>query len=241
MSTRTATAPPLHTAAVALAWALLSALAVVLALPHRAAPGLNYDEAALAGLARDLLSGHVRAEHVPTASTIVVGGRPLPWVMAGYYGAIKSWMFAPVFAAFGATTATLRMASLAWALLALLLAMLWAGRLAGTLAGVLTGALLVLDPSFFFIVVHDWGPAVPGFVCRFAGLLLSLLAWRSGRDATAFAAGAAFGLAFWAKIDSAVPIALWALSAALAWPDGMRAALSTRRRLLVAAGAGLFV
>ncbi len=233
--------PAPRTTAVLLAWAALAGLLVVLAWPNRTAPGLNYDEAALAGLARDLLSGHVRAEHVPTASTIVVGGRPLPWVMAGYYGALKSWMFAPVFATFGATAATLRMASLGWGLVALLFAMLWASRLAGTAAGIATGALLALDPSFFFIVVHDWGPAVPGFVCRFAGLLLSLLAWRSGRASTAFAAGAAFGLAFWAKIDSAVPIACWALAAAIAWPERLRAAQGERRGQLLALAAGLVV
>jgi len=78
-----ASAPPkARTAPVLLAWAMLAGLLVLLALPHRTAPGLNYDEAVLAGLARDLLAGHARAEHVPTASTIVVG-------YSNYVGSLK--------------------------------------------------------------------------------------------------------------------------------------------------------
>ena len=211
------------------AWAALAALSVVLALPNREAPGLNYDEAALAGLARDLVTGQVRTQHIPTVVTIPLAGRRLPWVMAGYYGALKSWMFAPAFAVFGTSAAVLRMTSLGWALLGLLLFMLFARRLLGTGPAVVAGALLALDPSFFFIVVHDWGPVVPGFVCRFAGLLFAARAWQRNSVRSALAAGLAFGLGFWAKIDFAVLLAGCALAAALAWPGEWRAGLRERR------------
>lgn len=223
------------------AWAALAIVAVVLALPNRGTPGLNYDEAALAGLARDLVTGQVRTEHIPTVVTLPFAGRRLPWVMAGYYGALKSWMFAPAFAAFGTSAAVLRMASLGWALFGLLLFMLFARRLLGTVPAILAGALLGLDPSFFFIVVHDWGPVVPGFVCRFAGLLFAARAWqgRSARDA--LVAGLAFGLGFWAKIDFAVLLAGCAFAACLAWPGELCTALRERRAQAAALAGGLLL
>jgi NADH:ubiquinone oxidoreductase subunit 3 (subunit A) len=203
------------------AWLLLALTLMILALPNASVPGLYYDEAQCAGLARDFLTGHTHA-HLPGTMVISIFGRPFPAFVQNYGGAIKSWLLLPSFAVFGASQAVLRLTALGWALVALLLFMLWIWRWLGKNTALLAGALLALDPIFFFANVLDWGLVFPSFLCRFACFYFALR-WRQLRTnppmpqeqvpgakvearglCCAFLAGLFAGLGFFNKVDFAV-------------------------------------
>ena len=202
-------------------WLLLAITLTFLAIPNTSAPGLYYDEAQCAGMARDFLNGHPHL-HMPGSHVIGVWGRPFPSFSQVYIGAVKSWLLLPGFAIFGASQPVLRMTALGWASIALLVFMLLTWRWLGRNTALVAGVLLALDPTFFFVSVLDWGLVLPSFLCRFACFYFALR-WRQTRnepskleqkdqDGTtgprgliyAFLAGLFAGLGFFNKIDFAV-------------------------------------
>jgi hypothetical protein len=193
-------------------WLLLALALIFMARPNSAVPGLYYDEAQCAGMARDFLTGHPHP-HIPGYEVINIGGRPFPTFVQAYGGAVKSWLLLPGFAVFGASLAVLRMSALGWGLVALLFFMLWTWRWLGRDTALLAGILLALDPTFFFISVLDWGPVLPSFLCRFACFNFALRWWQVRNDGVsrgfffAFLAGFFAGLGFFNKIDFAVLLA----------------------------------
>jgi hypothetical protein len=181
---------------------LVVALAVIgFALRELSAPGLYYDEAVFAGQARDFLEGRSHGSHMPGTTDVNWFGRPFPVFVQSYLGALKSWLLIPAFAAFGSTVPVLRLTTLGWGLIGLLLFMLWTRRLLGLPAAMVAGPLLGLDPSFFFMTVHDWGSVALSFLCRFAGFGLLLLWWQRRKWPQLFLATFFFGLGFFNKVD----------------------------------------
>ncbi len=163
--------------AVLAVWMLLAVILIFLAWPNTASPGLYYDEAQCAGMARDFLTGHPHP-HMPGSSIVSLWGRPFPVFAQYYIGAVKSWLLLPGFALFGAHQPVLRLSALGWGLGALLLFMLWTWRWLGRNTAWLAGALLALDPAFFFSSVLDWGLVLPSFLCRFACFYFGLRWWQ---------------------------------------------------------------
>jgi hypothetical protein len=101
------------------AWLLLSVAALAVAKQNLSVPGLYYDEAVFAGLAKDFVVGEKRL-HMPGCERAIFLGRPWPMFVQPYLGALKSWMLIPGFALFDSSIAVLRLTTLFWALLALL-------------------------------------------------------------------------------------------------------------------------
>jgi hypothetical protein len=216
-------------------WLALSAVVTGLALRNLSAPGLYYDEAVYAGLAKDFLDEDWRGQHMPGIHTVNVFGRPLPLLVQGYLGGLKAWLTLPGVAALGANVAAVRLTSVAWLLLALLLFLLWARRLLGLPAALLAGPLLGLDPAFFFASVLDWGPSVPSFLCRFGGFYFALRWWQERKAWVAFVAGACLGLGFFNKVDFVVILAGTGGAAVIA---NCRAIVSGRRQTPAAPALG---
>jgi len=103
-------------------WAVLAAAMILLARQNLSVPGLYYDEAVFAGMAKDFITGNVHGEHMPDHQVVRLAGRPFPLFIQTYLGALKSWMLIPAFRIFGPTVAVLRATTLFWSLIALLLA-----------------------------------------------------------------------------------------------------------------------
>jgi hypothetical protein len=223
-------------------WLLLAGAALVLAWPHASRPGLFYDEAHGAAMARDFLTGRAHP-HLPGSAFLAIGDRLLPTFVQNYGGALKSWLLLPSFAVFGASQPVLRMTALGFALAGLLLFMLWTERWLGRDTALLAGALLALDPAWFFVNVLDWGPVFPSFVCRFACFYFGLRAWQAwsapGADARsgtlcALFAGLFAGLGFFNKVDFAVILGgvLLALACCHARRIGSLVASQPRNRIV---------
>ena len=81
---------------------------VLLAKENLSVPGLYYDEAVFAGMAKDFLTGQIHGHHMPGHETIEIFRRPFPVFIQIYLGALKSWMLIPAFRFFGYSVLVLR-------------------------------------------------------------------------------------------------------------------------------------
>jgi hypothetical protein len=130
-------------------WAVLAAAMILLARQNLSVPGLYYDEAVFAGMAKDFITGNVHGEHMPDHQVVRLARRPFPLFIQTYLRTLKSWMLIPAFRIFGPTVAVLRATTLFWPLIALLLLMLGIWRWLGLATALIAGALLAFDPTFF--------------------------------------------------------------------------------------------
>jgi 4-amino-4-deoxy-L-arabinose transferase-like glycosyltransferase len=185
------------------AWLLLSIGAIAVAKQNLSVPGLYYDEAVFAGLAKDFVTGQHRL-HTPGFELTDFFGRPFPVFVQFYLGALKSWMLMPAFALFGSSVAVLRLTTLACGLLTLLFFMLGVQRWLGLRAAIVGGAALMVDPTYFFLSVLDWGGAITALFCRCVAFYLVLTWWRGRKTRYLFLAGLFLGLGFFNKVDFAV-------------------------------------
>ncbi len=185
-------------------WLVVSLILAILALPNLSAPGLFYDEAVMAGTARDFVTGAVQGRHLPGTEVVWLFGRPFPLFIQWYLGAVKPWLIIPSLMLFDSTVAVLRLTSLFWYLVGLLIFMLWTRKLLGLSAALLAVPILGLDPSLFFPSILDWGVTVPSFLCRVCGYYLWISWCHSGKIRDGFLGALALGLGFFSKIDFVV-------------------------------------
>ena len=189
------------------AWLVLSISAIaVVARQNLGAPGLYYDEAVFAGLAKDVVTGQPRL-HMPGCEKVTVFGRQFPIFVQPYLGAFKCWMLIPAFSIFGFSVAVLRLTTLFWATLAGLFFMLAVRRWLGTWPAVIAGGLLMMDPTWFFLSVLDWGVAVPAFFCRCVAFYLGSIWWWNRKLVCLLCAALFLGLGVFNKIDLLIFIA----------------------------------
>ena len=182
-------------------WVILAAITILFARQNLSAPGLYYDEAVFAGMAKDFVTGQSHGQHMPDHEIVMLGGRPFPLFVQTYLGALKSWMLIPTFKIFGATFAVLRASNVALQLIALLFLMLAARRWLGPSTAIIAGTLLAFDPTYFFITTLDWGVAVPSFLCRCASFYFAVRWSQMRKLRDAFLVGAFAGLGFFNKAD----------------------------------------
>ena len=207
------------------AWMVLATMMTLLARQNLSVPGLYYDEAVFAGMAKDFVTGHVHGQHMPDHEIVTLAGRPFPLFIQTYLGALKSWMLIPTFSSFGPSVVVLRATNFFWQLTALLFLMLGAWRWLGMGASVIAGGLLAFDPTYFFLSVLDWGVAVPSFVCRCACFYFAI-SWNQNRKLRdAFFVGLFAGLGFFNKADFAVFLIAVSLAAVFCYRRHLVAAI----------------
>jgi hypothetical protein len=220
-----------------IAWLLIAVVVVLFATQNLSVPGLYYDEAVFAGLAKDFVTGHVHGQHMPDHAIVMLGGRPFPLFVQTYLGALKCWMLVPAFWVFGSTFAVLRGSNVFWELVALLLLMLGARRWLGLAIAIGAGLLLAFDPTFFFISTLDWGATVPSFVCRCASFLFLIRWTQEHKSRDALLLGLFAGLGFFNKADFAVFLIAIALAALVCY---WRQVLAAIRQYSVGAAVAFF-
>src|ERR1043166_8661846 len=76
-------------------WLLLAAITILFAKQNLCVPGLYYDEAVFAGMAKDFVTGQMHGQHMPDHEVVDLGGRSFPLFVQTYLGALKSWMLIP--------------------------------------------------------------------------------------------------------------------------------------------------
>jgi hypothetical protein len=173
--------------------------------------------------------------------SVRIGHNSVPLMHLTYLGALKSWIWAPVFKVFGGNLWTLRMPALLITGASVWLFFRLMDRLFGVRAALLGCALLATDGTYLLTGLYDWGPVALQHLLTVGGMLL-LVRFHQKRLATkrpgfGDLAGAffLFGLVLWDKA-----LAIWVLSgvgvaAMLTLPRQIFDALSPRR-----GGAGWF-
>jgi hypothetical protein len=191
--------------------------------------GLQYDEVFFA---RALLSPK------QILMRVSAGSFSLPLMLLSYVGALKSWLYLPLFAVSGYGVASIRIPALVLAAITLVILGRLLLKISGRIAALFIVWMLGTDVTFLVTSVYDWGPVVLQNLLLACGLLC-IVAWsQKRRDWLLFAAGAAFGLASWDKA-----LFLWNLSAMslvlllLQWRH--LASYQKKRRILFLASAGL--
>ncbi|HEU5239176.1 MAG TPA: hypothetical protein VFU37_18750 [Pyrinomonadaceae bacterium] len=220
-----------------LGWLLIAILVVALSKQNLSTPGLYYDEAVSGGLAKDFITGNPHP-HMSNIQLCNLFGRPFPLFVQSYYGALKSWLLIPPVAVWGATLAVLRLTSLACALVALLFFVLAVRLWLGLPAAIVAGALLVTDPSWFFLSLLDWGPAIPPLLCRCAAFYFALVWWRTRKAGYLLLASFFLGLGLFHKADFAVFLAGTGVAVACFYGMQLLSVLRARPSLIAMCGLG---
>ncbi len=135
---------------------LLTGLAI---LPY---PGLQSDEVAFwQVLTREQMSCY----------TWKLGGFTIPVMQLSYVGALKSWLYWPLFHIFDPSVWSVRLPALLCGVLTIWLTWCWMRRLAGVGAAIVTTILLGTDTVFLLTDTFDWGPVALQHVFLTGGLL----------------------------------------------------------------------
>lgn len=223
-----------------LGWLLIAILVVALSKQNLSTPGLYYDEAVSGGLAKDFITGSPHP-HMSNIKLCNVSGRPFPLFVQSYYGALKSWLLIPPFAVCGATSAVLRLTSLACALVALLFFVLAVRLWLGLPAAIIAGALFVADPTCFFLSLLDWGPAIPPLLCRCAAFYFALVWWRRRKAGYLLLASFFLGLGLFHKADFAIFLTGAGIAAACFYGMQLLSVLRARPSLIAMCGLGFLL
>ncbi len=195
------------------ALAVAFALYLSLALPVLRLPGLQYDEVLFVNAA----TGQSGGSFIVWA--VRLGCLRVPIMVMRYLGALKAWLYAPIFAIFGTSPVTVRLPVVLLGLLTLAFTWLIARRLFGRRAPAFAVLLLATDPTFIFCNRLDWGPLALSLVLKTAGTVLVLEWLKTGRALVLMGAGFLFGLGLFDKVTFAwfiaalviaLPVCFWA-------------------------------
>jgi 4-amino-4-deoxy-L-arabinose transferase-like glycosyltransferase len=146
-----------------------------------------------------------------------------------YLGALKAWIYAPVFAIFGTGIFALRLPMLLAGAAGVWLFFLLLRRIAGDRAAVVGCGLLAVDSIYLLTLSFDWGPVALQHLLLLGGMLL-LIRFHQQRSHWSLAGGFfLFGLALWDKA-----LAIWMLSGLgiaglLTFPRQILRAITPRR------------
>ncbi|MGD9504175.1 MAG: ArnT family glycosyltransferase, partial [Syntrophobacteraceae bacterium] len=123
-------------------------------------PGLYYDEMIF-------VSGAHRISDALTWSTSWVDSlRQLPIMVFRYIGALKAWLFFPIFYCFGYSPLTIRLPAILISAGTIYINYLTARKWLGPFYGMAMGLLLATSPSLVFQSRVDWGPVVLMLFCK---------------------------------------------------------------------------
>jgi hypothetical protein len=206
---------------------LVAALAFLgwYALTAISRPGLHYDESLFVHAA---LGGHY-----PGAGFVSDRFHGVVTMVMPYIGALKSWLYAPIFGVFGVSAATIRVPAIVALAITVCVAFALARRLFGPWLAALLAVLMATDPAYTAMARADSGPVVLSGLLR-VGALAAYFAWRrteSVRYLWLLAAAVALGV--FNKLDYVAFAAAFAVAVAVV--DHRRVLALVRRRPLATA------
>jgi hypothetical protein len=143
-------------------WALVAAVAfyLALALPRLSYPGLQHDE---------LLFANAALGGIDHTFVWVKAGGVIVYLLS-YVGALKAWLYAPIFRLFGVSVWTIRFPAVALSAFGLGLTFFLGRRGLGAKAAALAVLLLVSNATFLWATKVDHGPVVLEFVLEVSAL-----------------------------------------------------------------------
>jgi hypothetical protein len=150
---------------------LLVAVRIVIGLIQISRPGLQNDEVLFVNAAT-LGIPHLFIQYQ------VLG---IPVMVFPYIGALKSWLYIPVFAAFGESPMSIRLPAELITTAGLVLLYPAVRSLVNRPVALLTFALLCFDNTLFWLTRDDVGPSAVEFFLKCAGIFFAYRLGRNGR------------------------------------------------------------
>jgi len=133
------------------ALAIAAAFVFVLLASYRIElPGLYMDEVDFVNAARG----------APDNTMIHMRVGPVPLFIMPYLGALKAWIYAPIFGVFGVSPLTIRLPAIILAAMTLLILFQLIEAKLGAAWGVISVWIMAVDPVNLFPSRLDWGPTV---------------------------------------------------------------------------------
>jgi 4-amino-4-deoxy-L-arabinose transferase-like glycosyltransferase len=170
-------------------------------------PGLEYDELLF-------VNGALGATH-HYQGFIYHEAWGVPTMLMAYIGALKAWLYYPIFAVFGVTVDSIRLPAVLVATVVVLLAVLLTYRLFGRWPAVVVAVLLATDPAYGAMARTDWGPIVLSSLFRIAALLLYFAFLRQRAVRYLWLLAAALSLGLYNKLDYGWFIVAFVIAAAV--------------------------
>lgn len=186
--------------------------------------GIQNDEALIAGALYD--PGR-------SISVLSIFHHKIPMMQMSYLGALKAWIYAPIFSIWKPSQYSLRIPALVLGAVTIWLCYLLIRCLYNTTAAVIGSILLASDTIFLLTTCFDWGPVVLQHLLLVAGLL-ALVKWHLSGSRSAFALGfACFGLALWDKALAGWTLIAMTMAGLVLFPATLRKYL-TRKNVIAA-------
>lgn len=203
-----------------------------------ALPGLEYDEALF------VMASYPR-DDTPVAYTMHFHHRPVALMIIEYLGALKGWLYIPLFKLWRGSAALARVPMLLIGAASLYCLYLFSRQALGWEAALVALALTATDPTYLFTTRMDWGPVVIQRFCLLAGCSSILLWWKRRRLGSLAAGFFAMGVGIFDKATFLWLIAALALSTAILFPRQLWASIRPKPAAVAAAalwiGAAPFV
>ena len=148
---------------------------------------------------------------------------PVPILLMPYLGALKAWVWAPIFRVFGVSALTIRLPAVLLAALTLLIFYVAMRDTLGRLWAATVVWIMAVDPANLFPSRLDWGPTV--LMHLFQAAILAL--WFSNREKAELWKPAliliCFALGFFDKFNFIWIVSSFVVGVLLFYPDSIRA------------------
>lgn len=180
-------------------WGPFAVLAVALAffgwctLTAIAHPGPEYDEV--------LFVNGALGGHYANGSFVAARFHGVVTMLMPYIGALKAWLYAPLFGVFGVSMSTIRVPMIAASAVTIVLAFMLARRLFGAWPAALLALLMATDPVFIVMSKADYGPIVLSALLRVAALAAYFAWMRTGSVRYVWLLAGSVALGVFNKVD----------------------------------------
>ena len=167
---------------------------------------------------------------------IRISHRIIPLMLMDYVGALKSWLYWPIFGIFKPSPESLRLPVLIIGAITIWLFYLLLERIAGTRAALGGCFLLATDSIFLLTTEFDWGPVAIQHLMLVLACLLLLQFVQTGSRKSLLGGFFALGLGLWDKALFAWIICGLAVAAAVIFPKDLLRRLTVRNLSIALAG-----
>ena len=157
-----------------------------------ASPGLEYDE---------LLFVNAATGEPTNGMFVVRRVLGVPVLLMGYIGALKAYLYYPVFQIFGVSPQTVRWPVIVVGLVTLALTYRVARFTFGRLVSAMVVLVMSVDPTFMYLTKFDYGPVALMMVLKLTALLLALRAVSTGSSQYLWGMAAACALGVFDKLN----------------------------------------
>jgi 4-amino-4-deoxy-L-arabinose transferase-like glycosyltransferase len=145
--------------------------------------------------------------YVPGYVSWHIANYEIPYMEMSYVGSLKTWLYAPIFAIWSPSAASLRIPVIVIGAVTLILFYRFLVAIHGHRAAAVGVFLLATEPVFVLTECFDWGPAAIAHLILLASLLAAVNYHKTRRPRSLFCLFFLLGLGLWEKA-----VFMWILS-----------------------------